>query len=86
MARMKGQIKCPSEPLGRVSRYDRCLLYGATQISDYMGCNPSTLRSWIRNHAFPAAKMPNGAIVSSTELIDRWILSRNPYLAQFSAQ
>jgi hypothetical protein len=86
MARLKGQLKAPTEAFQALKRYDRTLLYGLPVICDYLGCNPTTLRSWVRKHSFPAAKLPNGCWMSSTQLIDNWIVSRNPYLAQFSPQ
>jgi hypothetical protein len=82
MPRLKGQLKTLPEPAQKLLEHDRSLLYGMPKICAYMGCSDTTLRSWVRKHAFPAAKMPNGAWVTSTELIDRWILSRNPLLAQ----
>ena len=86
MARLKGQLKAPTEAIHGLSKYDRTLLYGASQICDYMRCSQSTLRSWVKRHAFPAVKMPNGSWVSSTQLIDDWIIGRSPYLSQFCAK
>ncbi len=82
MARLKGQLKCPSEALQRLSRWDRTILYGAKDICSYMGFSEFTLRAWIKKHSFPVAKMPNGNWLTSTQLIDDWIVARNPYLAQ----
>lgn len=82
MARLKGQLKTPQKPLGSVPKHDRTLLYQVKEIASYMGCSDFTVRAWIRRHGFPAGKMPNGSWVSSTALIDLWILSRNPYSPQ----
>ncbi len=86
MGRRKGQLHGPHEPLGRVWPYDRCLLYGAAAICAYMGFSQSTLRSWIKHQAFPVAKMPDGRWVTSTQLIDNWIVSRNPYILKLCEQ
>ena len=82
MARLKGQLKAPSEPLGRVSKYDSVLLYGADAIAEYMGCSAWTVRQWIARQGFLAGKLPNGMWASSTALIDNWIMARNPYFPQ----
>ena len=80
MPRLKGQLKAPSQPLGQVTRYDRCLLYGLGQIGEYMGCTGRTVRTWIKNHALPCGKLPHGSWVISTAAIDSWIAARNPHL------
>jgi len=61
------------------TKYDRTLLYGLPAIGKYVGYTTQTLYRWIRKEAFPAGKLPEGVWMSSTELIDRWLMTRNPY-------
>lgn len=59
---------------------DRTLLRGMSAVSKYTQYSLSTIRRWTRQHALPLGKLPDGTWVTSTELIDRWILARRPFL------
>lgn len=62
------------------AKYDRTLLYGLPEIAAYIRMSVPTARRWIRQEALPVGKLPDGRWVTSTELIDRWVEARNPYL------
>ena len=81
MARLQGQKRQLHDPDGPRFLYDRVVIHGLINIAGYMGCTPSTVQRWIRKYSFPAAKLPNGGYATTTELIDRWLLSRNPHIA-----
>lgn len=61
------------------TKYDRTLLYGLPQIAAYMGYSVQTIHRWIRKEAFPVGKLPEGVWMTSTEMIDRWLMVRNPF-------
>jgi hypothetical protein len=63
--------KCKSE-----TKYDRTILYGLSDIAKYVDFSIGTVRRWKRREGFPMAKLPNGVYMSSTELVDRWVLAR----------
>ncbi len=52
-------------------------LFGNSEISRYLGICVGTLGNWRKRHAFPAAPMPDGRIMTTKSLIDQWILSRH---------
>ncbi len=52
------------------------LLETRKQIAKYCNRSTTTISTWIRIHGFPASKLPNGNLVTSTDLIDKWILAR----------
>ena len=84
MARLKGQINAAAHvPNPDRSPYDRVIIHGLSRIGDYMGCTARTIQTWRRRYDFPISKLPNGGYATSTELIDRWLLSRNPNIAPF---
>lgn len=60
------------------TKYDRTLLYGLPVIAAYMGVGVTTVRRWYRKEGFPLGKLPKGWWATSTELIDRWLLARDP--------
>jgi hypothetical protein len=62
-----------TDALGR-----KTLLVGP-EIPRYCGVTQATLYRWIKQHAFPAGKLPNGKWCTSPGLIDAWLLTRNPY-------
>lgn len=68
--RAKGK---PREPV-----YDRTLLYGMPAIARYLEVSVGTVHRWKRTQGFPMGKLPGGVWCTSTELIDRWILARDP--------
>ena len=35
-----------------------------------------TVRRWIRDEGFPAARLPNGVYFTTPSLIDAWVLAR----------
>ncbi len=57
--------------------YDRTMIYGLEAVAAYMRYAPGTVRRWKRHHGFPLFKMPVGVWATSTELIDRWLMSRD---------
>jgi len=40
------------------------------------GIHRTTLYRWIRNHGFPACKLPNGDLATTEILISEWIRAR----------
>ncbi len=83
MGRPSGRLKGTIQPHEPKFLYDRVVIHGLDRIADYMGCTPRTITRWVRVYAFPASKLPNGGYATTTELIDRWLLSRSPYLSKF---
>ena len=57
--------------------FDRTLLLGLEEIAMYLRVKPTTVRRWYRKHALPLAKTPAGVTLTSTELIDQWIMARH---------
>jgi hypothetical protein len=45
-------------------------------IDDTFVVSRMTIQRWTRDHGFPAAKLPDGHIVTSVTLIDLWLLGR----------
>ena len=52
------------------------LLETMKEIGKYVNRHPNTVRTWQKLHGFPVSKLPNGQYVTSTQLIDSWILAR----------
>lgn len=52
------------------------MLYGLREMAQYMRKHPMTVWRWVHREAFPAAKTPDGRLMTTTTLIDNWILSR----------
>lgn len=52
------------------------LIIGLDPIGRLFGRTRWTVRRWIDNEGFPAAKLPDGQWVTDRELIRRWILAR----------
>ena len=77
MARIKHQLHF--ETTGSLPEYDRTILHGLVGIAKYMGVAPATIGKWIRAYGFPAGQGGKGKWLSSTALIDLWILSRNRF-------
>lgn len=59
-------------------REDR-LIKSLPSIASYLDISVSSVRDWIKKHAFPAGKLPNGLWCTTPTLIDAWLLARNPY-------
>ena len=78
MGRTAGHLTSLPTPQTHVPEYDRSLLITVGTMARYMRVSEETIRKWIRRHGFPAGKLPGGCWVSSTALIDLWILARNP--------
>jgi len=38
--------------------------------------HPNTIRNWISNHGFPAARTPGGVYITTDQLINQWIMAR----------
>lgn len=64
-------------------QYDRQLIHGAERIASYLGVTLSTLHRWRKYQSLPVSKFPGGCLVTSTELIDRWLLARTPSIAKY---
>jgi len=64
----------------KINDPDRTLIQGLSAVTKYTGYSLSTIRRWAKHHAFPIGKLPDGSWITSTELIDRWILARRMYL------
>lgn len=68
--------------LAEQQRYDRQLIHGADRIAEYLGITLTTLHRWRKYQSLPVSKFPGGCLVTSTELIDRWLLARTPSIAK----
>ena len=64
--------------------HETVLITGLDEIGIYVGRHRNTVAQWIRVHGFPASRLPNGRYVTSTALIDSWILARMNEEAVFS--
>ena len=55
----------------------RMIVYESLEaIGEVMGRGPHTISAWIQKHGFPAAKTPKGTWITTSSLIDQWILAR----------
>lgn len=54
---------------------DPKLLKGVRQICAYCRVAPKTWYGWLREHGFPASRLPDGRYVTSMALIDDWVRS-----------
>lgn len=52
------------------------VISGVRNICAFLRIGHATLYGWIRAHGFPATRTPEGRWLTSTALIDRWILAR----------
>lgn len=52
------------------------IIIGLEPIGRLFGRTRWTIRRWIDDEGFPAAKLPDGQWVTDRELIRRWILAR----------
>jgi hypothetical protein len=53
------------------------VLRGLDQIAAYLQVSVRTVRRWIQGSALPAIRGPSDAYVTTTSLIDLWILAIN---------
>jgi hypothetical protein len=51
------------------------ILRGLDEIGAYLKVHRRTAWRWIMDYGFPAMQAPNGTWMSSTSLVDLWILS-----------
>ena len=58
------------------TKYDRTLLWGAKGVAEYIGYAPITVRRWSKRHGLPLCKLPDGRLISSTQLVDDWFMAR----------
>jgi hypothetical protein len=63
----------PNYPLDSVGSE---VISGVRSICRYLHIGPATFYGWIRAHGFPATRTPEGRWITSTALIDGWILAR----------
>jgi hypothetical protein len=52
------------------------IVIGVASMARLFGRSERTLWRWIRDHGFPAARLPSGHMCTSTTLIDLWLLGR----------
>lgn len=52
------------------------VLSGVRSICRYLHIGPATFYGWTCEHGFPATRTPEGRWLTSTALIDGWILAR----------
>jgi hypothetical protein len=52
------------------------LLLGYEAIAGAFGVNRKTIYRWVMHHNFPLATLPDGHTVTSTGLIDLWLMQR----------
>lgn len=45
-------------------------------IGEYFGRKPNTVYYWIRDHEFPAGKLPGGQWTTTESAIEKWLVSR----------
>jgi hypothetical protein len=50
------------------------ILKGMDEIAAYMRCDPMTIYRWERECGFPVGTLPDGTRISSSGLIDGWIV------------
>jgi len=50
-------------------------LEGLGEIGEYIGRTPNTVRIWMRRHAFPVMKGPNGHYLTTRDAIANWIVA-----------
>ena len=55
---------------------DNEFLEGIPSIARAVGRSKSTIPRWIKDHGFPACKLPSGTWFTSRTLINNWILAR----------
>jgi hypothetical protein len=60
----------------RVPTTTNGIIAGLQTIADTFGVSRMTIQRWMRDHGFPAAKLPDGHVVTSVTLIDLWLLGR----------
>ena len=53
------------------------VLWGLDDIARYMHVSRRTVRRWIDDISLPAAQTPAGTWITTTHLIDQWILAMN---------
>ncbi len=51
------------------------VLWGAEQIGEYLGVHRLTAWRWIKKRGLPAAQMHKGKWLTTTSLIDHWIVT-----------
>jgi len=51
------------------------VLRGLDQIAAYCQVSPRTIRRWIDKHAFVAIRGPSAGYMTTTSLIDLWLLA-----------
>lgn len=62
----------------RTPRTSGGLIAGWTNIAAYFGRSVMTMRRWAKEQGFPVIVMPGGDVMTSTGLVDLWLLSRMP--------
>jgi hypothetical protein len=64
---------------GTNKNYDRSLLVGMREISQYCRVSYMTIHRWIHEQGFPAGKLPSGHWATTELQIGAWLLARNPH-------
>ena len=62
----------------RTPRTSGGLIAGWANIAAYFGRSIMTMRRWAKEQGFPVILMPGRDVMTSTGLIDLWLLSRMP--------
>ncbi|MDE2483859.1 MAG: hypothetical protein KGL32_01235 [candidate division NC10 bacterium] len=52
------------------------ILRGAREIAGYLRCHERTVRRWGTRYRLPMAHQPDGKLITTSALIDAWILER----------
>lgn len=52
------------------------LVVGLKAIAALCGVSTSTMSNWIKKHAFPACKLPNGQWGTTRGMLDAWVFAR----------
>ncbi len=52
------------------------MIFGLRDIGEVLHRSPRTISRWIDEQGLPACKLPNGNWITSTALIDTWIMAR----------
>ena len=59
------------------------MIFGLRDIGEVLHRSPRTISRWIDEQGLPACKLPNGNWLTSTALIDTWIMARGQLQQRF---
>lgn len=52
-------------------------LRGAKAIGEYLGISPNRVSQWRFKRGCPVARMPTGELLTTTTLLDTWLISKH---------